>query len=136
MARAVYYRNTTSPQSALVSTSRGVVTFSSHKLSFNSIDLEGYYTGYTDVSLRSYCLTQYSFWWNASNPGTVTTTRTQFEGFGPTDSYGGVIDVTTQTIWKEVYTYTENLPSDYPGHASPPCVRSPVSHNHHIEAEG
>lgn len=89
---------------------------------------EYWYSGYTGslAQYSGYCSDQYFAWLTTSEPGTYTTAKTRYQGFGPTDSQGVLTSVTIQSFYPTTWTYTENLPSDFPGHASPPCVRSKI----------
>lgn len=121
LGRAVYYGNTTSTPTTLISTSLAIATNSSTSLSFHAA---WPYDGISDASLQSYCLSRFSSWFSGSDLETDTGTWTLYEGYGPTIS--GSLHVTVISTSITTGTMIENPnPRYFPGRASPPCVRSP-----------
>lgn len=131
LGRAVYYGNTTSTPTTLISTSLAIATNSSTSLSFNDTQAAWPYEGISDASLQSYCLSRFSSWFSESDLETDTGTRTFYGGYAPTTNETSIM--TAYSTWVVPWTVTEgHNPVYFPGRASPPCVRSTIFH--HVEA--
>ncbi len=82
-----------------------------------------FYAGYTNFGMRTACMSQY--WsWMLGTPQPHTYIRTFFEGIDTS----GDTEIDTQIYETRTNVVTGQIPSIWPGHASPPCVSSSLTY--------